>query len=504
MNSGNNENKQLLVGEDAVSEASVSSAADEAALSQNSAEFSSTEISAVSEGTVGFSTEQNEDASKTSVPIQNMTAQRVGTSFEERMGDAGYVTGRRYDAVKNAFLSYVYSGKKQKVVRPRITRSGETFTVGRQILGKLVVVGGYIRLFLALDPKNYNTDKYHHKDFSDKRRYAKFPFMIKLSSDRQVKYAEELIDELLTSIGFVKNPDYVVKDQANVFKKPKRKKFAAENTNMPIPPAFADGVAAANAFVSAADTTPPKKGIVTDEQGESLGKIKKYVWFDQNGEQKGQFRQEEKKVFLFDGENKKGFLDKNDNVFSMPGAYVGTVRRSRFPYVLIAVLLLLLVAVTSVVTTYFLTRAKTADYIPVLFVADEKGQSWDETENLPVFFNETFGDTVVAPGMNGTYRFVFQNKNADTLVYALSFSEKNDFGISLRYRLKRDGAYVSGKDGYVGVDALSLDELTIEANSSSVFELEWFWQHNDSVDTEAGQNGASYTLNISLSASVKH
>ena len=172
MNSGNNENKQLLVGEDAVSEASVSSAADEAALSQNSAEFSSTEISAVSEGTVGFSTEQNEDASKTSVPIQNMTAQRVGTSFEERMGDAGYVTGRRYDAVKNAFLSYVYSGKKQKVVRPRITRSGETFTVGRQILGKLVVVGGYIRLFLALDPKNYNTDKYHNKDFSDKRRYA--------------------------------------------------------------------------------------------------------------------------------------------------------------------------------------------------------------------------------------------------------------------------------------------------------------------------------------------
>src|SRR5699024_11919946 len=65
----------------------------------------------------------------------------------------------RYDAVKNAFLSYVTATKKPRAVASRINRSGETFGVGKKILGRLRIVGGYLRLFLPLDPKQFNADK---------------------------------------------------------------------------------------------------------------------------------------------------------------------------------------------------------------------------------------------------------------------------------------------------------------------------------------------------------
>ena len=106
------------------------------------------------------------------------------------------------------------------------------------------------------------------------------------------------------------------------------------------------------------------------------------------------------------------------------------------------------------------------------------------------------GDPVTPPS---------ENRNDNALVFSFTFTEANDYGIDITYRLKRDGAYIVGADGnYVGVEPLSVGAggLTIEANSDSVFELEWKWAHNDAVDTVAGENGATYTLNIGFSAYV--
>ena len=178
---------------------------------------------------VSESPQPAQEAAPSNIPT---AAERSNRSFAERMGEAGYIAGRRYDAVKNAFLAYKTAERKPKNVRSRISRSGETFYAGRKVLGKVCLVGGYIRLFLALDPKLYNVEKYHHKDYSEVVRYAKFPFMIKLSSDRQEKYAEELIGELLLLNGFVRDEEYVVKDQANIFKKPRHKKAVQETTEI--------------------------------------------------------------------------------------------------------------------------------------------------------------------------------------------------------------------------------------------------------------------------------
>ena len=197
-----------------------------------------------------------------------------------------------------------------------------------------------------------------------------------------------------------------------------------------------------------------------------------------------------------------GYVDKNDNILSLADRYLATIRRFRWlPILIIVLILAFLTAVSVLLSAYFMTRS--SDYAPVLFFADEHGTSWEQFEDLPVFVNERFGDRVIAPGMRGSYRFILENRNADALEFSLSFEEVNEYGIGLCYRLKRDNTYVSGTDGYVRTAELGLRGMTIEAESTTLFEIEWYWKDNDAVDTAAGENEAQYTLQIEFVAAVR-
>ena len=456
--------------------------------------------------------------------------------FAVRMGEASYTTGRRYDAVKNAFLSYKPAERRKKPIRARITGNCETFGVGRSVYAKLALVGGYLRLFLALDPKQYSEQKYHQKDYSEVARYAKTPFMIKLSSDRQVKHAIELIDEVMRANGYVPDENYVPKDQAGIFKAPRKKpKVVYVEREAPAPepqivyverevPAAAEAEeAAAEAMAEVAAAQPeiryvpapaeevgepgalevklPKRGRIVDREGNRIGTLRASVWYDGEEEEVGAFRKEETNVFFYDGTAARaGYLDANDNILSLANKYIASIRRIKlFPLLLI--LILAAVTLLSVIlAAYFLTRSDggTAEFV---IVADAEGTAWEDMESLPVFMNERFGDTIIAPGMEGSYIFAFENRNENSLSFSLAFSEENEYGIELLYRLKRDGAYISGTE-YVAAEQLSIDGMTIEALSTSVFEIEWYWQDNDAADTAAGENGATYTLHISYTASV--
>ena len=50
---------------------------------------------------------------------------------------------------------------------------------------------------------------------------------------------------------------------------------------------------------------------------------------------------------------------------------------------------------------------------------------------------------------------------------------------------------------------LGLRGMTIEAESTTLFEIEWYWKDNDAVDTAAGENEAQYTLQIEFVAAVR-
>ena len=244
----------------------------------------------------------------------------------------------------------------------------------------------------------------------------------------------------------------------------------------------------------------PKRGRAFDKDGNRAGKVKKCVWYDEAGNRLGEFIKEEERVLFKEGERLLGYVDHNKNVFSNEHMHLATIRTvDRLWLLLLLVFLLLLTLVTGVVSTFFLLRSD-ADDVPVIRITDVEGTDWIYIENLPIFENDYFDREAILPGMRGEYRFILENCNDYALTYAIACTEENDFDIDIRYRLMRDGHHLAGEEGYEETEALHFEELTIEANSSAFFVLEWYWADDDPIDTEAGENGAEYTFTFAVEA----
>ncbi len=110
-----------------------------------------------------------------------------------------------YGILKNTLLSY-------KGVKARTSWNCESFNKGRIQCAKINIKGRALIVYLGLDPKDYSESKYHFTDVSDKPKFAKVPMMIKVRSDRALKYALELIVEMMSKLGIEqteqKNVDY--------------------------------------------------------------------------------------------------------------------------------------------------------------------------------------------------------------------------------------------------------------------------------------------------------
>ena len=298
---------------------------------------------------------------------------------------------------------------------------------------------------------------------------------------------------------------------------------ADEGEAPPAVPAPAEATPAADASPAAETAAPaapvpesgdydievkrPKRGRVRDRAGTELGKLRRGVWYDNDKNRRGEFiKEDDKNVYLYEGENENrrrtGYVDKHNNIHTLQNEYVGTIVHARTPWLLIlCILLALITALTCILCAWALSRSE-SPYAPIIFATEEDGTNWEDREDLSVFYNQTFGDKVIVPGMTGAYRFRMQNNSPDPIVYSLTFSETNEYGIAMRYRLKRDGVYIAGEEGYVTVEELCMEDLSVEEESITLFELEWIWAHNDPVDTFAGENEAMYYLHIDFLAEV--
>ena len=129
---------------------------------------------------------------------------RFRTSFESRYIQSGALQDY-YTAIKNALLSY-------KGVKARTSWNYESFNKGRVQLAKLNIKGNALLVNLALDPALYNQSKYHFTDMSDKPKFEKTPMLMKVKSDRALKYVLELIAEMMKTLeipeGKPQNADY--------------------------------------------------------------------------------------------------------------------------------------------------------------------------------------------------------------------------------------------------------------------------------------------------------
>ena len=152
----------------------------------------------VDEQPVAESTNEKADdvvATKTSA-FENI-ANRPSKTFEEKLAESDPEVVASYNLINDTLAQY-------KNVKVRLSKKCQSYRKGKVLVAKVAIVGKSARLYLALDPNEYATSKYHHKDVSDKKSYATTPFMLRVKSNRSQKYAVELIEQLATKFGLEK------------------------------------------------------------------------------------------------------------------------------------------------------------------------------------------------------------------------------------------------------------------------------------------------------------
>lgn len=120
----------------------------------------------------------------------NVVHVRYRTSFMSRLIQSAPSVQEYYSTVKNRLLCF-------KGVKARTSWSFESFNKGRLQCAKLNVKGSTLLVYLALDPKEYNAHKYYFTDVSDKPKLFDVPMLLKIKSERSLKYTLELIDEMM-------------------------------------------------------------------------------------------------------------------------------------------------------------------------------------------------------------------------------------------------------------------------------------------------------------------
>jgi len=104
-----------------------------------------------------------------------------------------------YTELKNYIMSF-------KKVSSRISWHFDSFNLGREKMVKLGIKGKTLVAFFALDCKDYADSKYFPHDMGKIKMFEETPMMIKIKSDRGVKFAKELIDTLFKDVE--QNPNF--------------------------------------------------------------------------------------------------------------------------------------------------------------------------------------------------------------------------------------------------------------------------------------------------------
>ena len=114
-------------------------------------------------------------------------------SFSEKLELMLYDLRNKYEELKNEALSY---GLKN-----RISNSGDTYHLGRKNYLKIMVIGKTLRVYYALDPKDYAESPIPVEDVSAKKAYADMPVLFRVKSDLSLRRAKKLLADMMKRDG---------------------------------------------------------------------------------------------------------------------------------------------------------------------------------------------------------------------------------------------------------------------------------------------------------------
>lgn len=110
-------------------------------------------------------------------------------SFIDRMIDADKDMQENYNILKNEILSYG--------VKSRVSNSGDTFRLHKKTYVKITIAGKSLKLYFALDPKDYEDSTMPVQDAGHKGIYAEIPLVFKVRSELSMRRCKDLIQTVM-------------------------------------------------------------------------------------------------------------------------------------------------------------------------------------------------------------------------------------------------------------------------------------------------------------------
>ncbi len=143
-------------------------------------------------------------------------------------------------------------------------------------------------------------------------------------------------------------------------------------------------------------------------------------------------------------------------------------------------------------------ETKPEEDIKDLIVYD-KNITWHGETPANIFTNSMYElKDRIMPEASNTYQFVVKNGTEYKLKYNIEFTENNPYFINMKYKLKKNNAYII--DHYVTASELNVTDILLNAKANDTYYLEWKWISSDN-DTEIGANHDSkYGLKINIEA----
>lgn len=122
----------------------------------------------------------------------NITA-KDNRTFDQKLNDLP-IAKERFDAIKELL-------ERVNGVRVIESKKQKTYKSGNVALARFAVRGKTLNAYIALKPEEYIDTKYIYTDVSKVNKYANYPMRVKVSSDRQARWAKELLIEKINNSG---------------------------------------------------------------------------------------------------------------------------------------------------------------------------------------------------------------------------------------------------------------------------------------------------------------
>ncbi len=124
-------------------------------------------------------------------------------TFVQRLIESDDEIHRLYNEVKNYLMKYD--------CKSRYFNKCETFR-NRGIIARITLLGKALKVYLAIEPSLLKDKKYNIKDVSSIKKYANVPTMLRVRSNRSLRYYKEIVDMIMLNKNIKANEDYQFED----------------------------------------------------------------------------------------------------------------------------------------------------------------------------------------------------------------------------------------------------------------------------------------------------